>query len=52
MPDMLNLREEFLNEIKNEEKNINEHLFNEYFNYQFPSLLVKHLYEGIKIKMT
>ena len=39
------MREKFLNEIKNEEKNINEQIFREYFNYQSPSLLVKDSYE-------
>ena len=35
----------FLNEIKNEEKNINDKIFRDYFWYQTPSFLVKHLYE-------
>ena len=39
------MSEEFLNEIKNEEKNINEQIFREYFNYQSPPFLVKDLYE-------
>ena len=42
----LKLREEFLNKIKNEEKNINEQIFREYFNYQSQSFLVKDLHEG------
>ena len=36
----------FLNEIKNEEKNIHEQIIREYFNCQSPSFLVKDLYEG------
>ena len=40
------MREEFLNEIKNEEKNINEQIFKEYFGYESPSFLVKDVYEG------
>ena len=36
----LKLRENFLNEFKNEEKNINEQMFGEYFNYHSPSSLV------------
>ena len=46
----LKLREEFLNEIKNEENNINEQIFKEYFTYNSPSFLVKDLYEDNKIK--
>ena len=38
--------EEFLNEIKNGRKNINNEIFTEYFDYQSPSFLVKDLYEG------
>ena len=38
--------EEFLNKIKNEEKNVSEQIFNEFFNYPYPSFLVKDLYEG------
>ena len=41
----LTFREEFLNEIKNEEKNINELIFIEYFNYLSPSFLVNDLCE-------
>ena len=41
----LKFREEFLNEIKNEGKNINELIFREYFNYLSPSFLVKVLCE-------
>ena len=37
--------EEFLNKINDEEKNINEQIFREYFNYQSLSFLVKYLYE-------
>ena len=32
----LKLREEFLNKIKNEEKNINEKIIKEYFGYEAP----------------
>ena len=39
----LKLHKEFLNEIKNEEKDINEPIFRKYFNYQYPSFLVKSL---------
>ena len=42
------LREEFLIEIKNEEKNINEQTFREYFNYQCPSFLLTDLCEDIQ----
>ena len=42
----LKLRENFLNGIKNEEKNINEHIFKEYFGYESPSFLVKDLHES------
>ena len=41
----LKLRENFLIETKNEEKIINKQTFNEYFEYQPPSVLVKDLYE-------
>ena len=37
--------EEFLNVIKNKEKNINDQIFIEYFNYESPSFLVRDLYE-------
>ena len=37
--------EEFLNVIKNKEKNINDRIFREYFNYESPSFLVRDLYE-------
>ena len=43
------MREEFLNEIKNEEKNINEQITREHFNYQSPSFLVKYFYEDNQI---
>ena len=46
----LKLREEFLNEIKNEDKNINQQIFRGYFNDQSPSFLVKDLYEVNKNK--
>ena len=39
----LKLRENFLNEIKNDEKNMNEQIFQEYFGYRSPSILVKDL---------
>ena len=42
---LLKLRENLLNEIKNEGKNIIEQIFNEFFNYHYPSFLVKDLYE-------
>ena len=42
--------EEFLNKIKNDERNINKQIFNEFFNYQNPSFLVKDLYEDIQNK--
>ena len=41
----LKLREKFLNEIKNEEKNINEEIIHEFFNNRYPLFLVKGLYE-------
>ena len=39
-----------LNEIKNEEKNINNQIFKEHFHYQTPSFLTKNLYEDNQIK--
>ena len=33
--------ERFLNEIKDEGKNINEQTFNEFYDYHYPSFLVK-----------
>ena len=47
----LKLCEEFLNKIKNDEKNINKQIFNESFNYQNPSFLVKIYMKTMKIKM-
>ena len=41
----LKLSENFFNEKKNEEKNINEQIFKKTFNYSSPSFLVKDLYE-------
>ena len=41
--------EEFLNKIKNDGRNIKQ-IFNEFFNYQNPSFLVKDLYEDIQNK--
>ena len=46
----LKLHEEFLNKIENEEKNVNEQIFKEYFGCEFPSFLVKDLYESNKNK--
>ena len=40
------MREEFLNKTKNEEKNVNEQIFRNHFNYQSPSFLVKNLNEA------
>ena len=40
------MRENFLNKIKNEEKNMNEQIFKEYFGYESPSFLIKDLYES------
>ena len=42
----LKLGEEFSNKIKNEEKNISEQIFKEYFCHESPSFLVKDLYES------
>ena len=39
------MHKEFLNEIKNEEKNINDQIFNKYFKYNSESFLEKDLYE-------
>ena len=39
------MHEKCLNGIKNEEKNINEQIFNEFFSYHYLSFLVKDLYE-------
>ena len=41
----LKVSEKFLIEMKNEEKKINEEIFNEFFNYHYPSFLIKDLYE-------
>ena len=38
---LLELGEEFMNEIKNDEENINEQIFKEYFLYQTSLFLVK-----------
>ena len=40
----------FLNENVNEEKNINEEIFRNYFKYQNPSSLVKDLFKAEKNK--
>ena len=45
-PPIIKLHEHFLNEIENKEKNINERIFKEYFNYHSPSFLVKDLYKN------
>ena len=37
------MRENFLDEIKNDEKNMNDQIFQEYFGYHSPSILVKDL---------
>ena len=42
----LELLEEFINEIKNDEKNINELIFKEYFFYQTPLFLAKELHNS------
>ena len=39
------MRWKFLDGTKNEDKNINEQIFNEYFNYYYASFLLKNLYE-------
>ena len=44
----LKSHEEFLNEIVNEEKYINEKIFRDYFRYQNPSSLVKDLFRANK----
>ena len=41
----LKVSEKFLIEMKNEEKKINEEIFNEFFNYHYRSFLIKDLYE-------
>ena len=45
----LKLRENFLYEIKNEEKDINEEIFKDFF-YQIPSYLAKRLYDSDEFK--
>ena len=40
-----NCVENFLNKTKNNEKNINNEIFKEYFYYQDPSFLTKDLYQ-------
>ena len=40
------MHKKFLNEIKNEEKNINDQIFNKYFYYKSQSFLGKNLYEN------
>ena len=39
------MRNEFSNEIENEEKNMNNKIFNAYFGYYTPSSLVEDLYK-------
>ena len=39
------MREEFLNEIKNEEKSFNKQIFGNHLNHQSPSLLVTNVNE-------
>ena len=46
----LKLPEGFLNETKNEEKNINRQIVRKYFNHQYPSFLVRDLYQDKKNK--
>ena len=46
----LKLLENFLNRIKNEEKDINEKIFRDYFLYQTASYLTKVLYDSGEIK--
>ena len=38
---LFNLNENFINEIRNDEENINSVIFSEYFGYQNPSFLAK-----------
>ena len=45
-PVIIKLNEQLLNEIENEQKNINEQIFKEYFKYHSPSFLVKDLYKN------
>ena len=42
----------FMNEIKDDEKNINSELFNEYFGYQNPSFQVKDLIKANQTNQT
>ena len=44
----LKMHEELLNGFKNEETSINQQIFNEYFNYHYPSFSGKDLYEKSK----
>ena len=44
------MHEEFLNEFVDEEKNINEVIFENYLKYQNPSYLAKHLLKARKNK--
>ena len=46
----LKFRQSLLNEIKNEEKDVNNQIFKEYFHYQTPSILKKNLCEAYQIK--
>ena len=47
-PVIIKLNEEFLNEIENEEKNIYQQIFKEYFKYHSPLFLVKDLHKNIQ----
>ena len=44
------LNEYFVNKIKNDEKNINTEVFNEYFGYQNPSFLAEDLFKANQVK--
>ena len=46
---LLELHKEFINEIKNDEKKINEQIFKEYFFYHTPLFLAKDLYNRNQI---
>ena len=44
------LHEIFVNEIRNDEENINNEIFKEYFWHQYPSFLVKNLLIASQVK--
>ena len=46
----LELREEFINEIKNDEKHINDQIFKKIFFYHTPLFLAKDLYNSNQIR--